>query len=116
MIFDVDDFDKVELRVGTILEASINRRARIPAYKLKVDMGEELGIKGCSAQITDNYTAASLVGRQALFVTNFAPMRIGDAKSEVRILGASTTADGERPGKYILLSPDKQVKNGSRVW
>ena len=116
MIISVDDFDKVELRVGTIVEASINRRARVPAYKLKVDMGPELGVKGCSAQITDNYTAASLIGRQALFVANFAPMRIGDAKSEVRILGASTTGTGERPGKYVLLNVDKPVANGSRVW
>ena len=83
----LNDFNRIEMRVGTITSASINKGARKPAYKLKIDFGE-LGIKNSSAQITELYQPADLVGKQIIAVMNFEPIRISEIKSEVRILGA----------------------------
>lgn len=105
----IEEFDKVEMRVGTIISVKLNKRARVPAYGLKIDLGE-LGIKSSSAQITDLYSAEELVGRQVVVVTNFAPIRIADVKSEVRILGVDT-ADG-----CVLLSPEREVPNGGKIF
>lgn len=101
----LEDFDKVDLRVGTIISASLNKRARKPAYKIKVDLGD-LGVKGSSAQITDLYKPEDLLGRQVLVVANFKPIRIADIKSEVRILGVKTTSG------YVILSPIEKTENG----
>lgn len=109
-MIELKDFDKVDMRVGTIIEASINKKARNKAYKLKIDLGSELGVKESSAQITDLYTCENLIGKQVIVVTNFEPMHIGDVKSEVRILGVDTN-DG-----VVLLSLDKTVINGSRIF
>lgn len=104
----LDDFNRIEMRVGTITSASINKGARKPAYKLKIDFGE-LGIKNSSAQITELYQPADLVGKQIIAVMNFEPIRISEIKSEVRILGAET------PSGIILLSLDKETPNGSLI-
>ncbi len=106
----VTEFDQVELRVGTILGASPNRKAHHPAYKLLIDFGEELGRKLSSAQITELYTAEELVGRQVICCVNLEPIHIGAVKSEVRILGADT------PAGVVLLTPDRAVKNGDRIF
>ncbi|MBR1783993.1 MAG: tRNA-binding protein [Bacteroidales bacterium] len=110
MLITSDDFDRVEVRVGTIVGAEPNRRARKPAYKLTVDLGPELGMKTSSAQITDHYTIDSLLGRQAVFCVNLAPMHIGSVRSEVRILGS----DSE--GGVVLLQPSMAVKNGDKIF
>ena len=104
----LNDFERVEMRVGTITSASINKGARKPAYKLKIDFGE-LGIKNSSAQITELYQPADLVGKQIIAVMNFEPIRISEIKSEVRILGAET------PSGIILLSLDKETPNGALI-
>ena len=104
----LDDFNRIEMRVGTITSASINKGARKPAYKLKIDFGE-LGIKNSSAQITELYQPADLVGKQVIAVMNFEPIRISEIKSEVRILGAET------PSGIILLSLDKETPNGALI-
>ncbi len=105
----LEDFDKVEMRVGTIVAAKLNKRARVPAYGLKIDLGE-MGIKSSSAQITDLYSAEGLIGKQVVVVTNFAPIRIADVKSEVRVLGADTKEG------CVLLSTERVVPNGSRIF
>lgn len=104
----LNDFDRVEMRVGTIISASLNKGTRKPAYKLKIDFGE-FGIKNSSAQITELYEPTDLVGKQVIAVMNFEPIRISEVKSEVRILGAET-ADG-----VILLSLDKETPNGALI-
>ncbi len=107
-MIEFEDFTKVEIRVGTILEATVNAKARQPAYILKIDFGT-LGIKTSSAQITEHYSTDDLVGLQIVAVTNFAPKRIAGIKSEVLVL-ASTGADGT-----VLLSPTGKVTDGSRI-
>lgn len=86
-MIQVDVFDQVEMRVGTILEVSDNKKSRNPAYVLKIDFGETIGIKKSSAQITTLYKPEALIGRQVICCVNLEPMHIGSVKSEVRILG-----------------------------
>ena len=109
-MINLEDFDKVDMRVGTIVGASINKRARKPAYKIKIDLGKELGIKNSSAQITDLYTTEELIGKQVIVVTNFEPIRIADVKSEVRILGADTELG------VVLLNLERKVENGAKIF
>ncbi len=104
-----DDFMKVEIRTGTVLEAGPNEKARAPAYVMKIDFGE-LGIKTSSAQITKNYAAQELVGKQVVAVTNFPPKRIAGVKSEVLVLGAICDDHD-----IVLLEPTFKVKNGMRI-
>jgi tRNA-binding protein len=104
-----DDFEKVDMRIGTILKAELNPRARKPAYSLTIDFGP-LGRKTSSAQITDLYTPEDLTGRQVVAVINFPPKVIAGISSEVLILGI----DGE--GGVALLGPERQVQNGKRVY
>lgn len=106
----IEEFDKVEVRAGTVVEASINKKARNPAYKLKIDFGEEIGIKTSSAQITELYQPEELVGRQVICCVNLTPIHIGSVKSEVRILGT------ESEQGVVLLQPSQPVKNGDRVF
>ena len=101
-------FDEVDMRVGTITAVSLNKRARKPAYKITVDLGD-FGTKNSSAQLT-NYEPEELVGKQVVCVCNFEPMRIGDVKSEVRLLG-SDTDEG-----CILITSLTTVKNGSKIF
>ena len=87
MEISFDDFLKVDIRVGTILEASLNETARKPAYKLRVDFGPDLGTKTSSAQLVDNYTPDELVGRQVAAVLNFPPRQVAKVMSEILVLG-----------------------------
>lgn len=105
----IEDFEKVDMRIGTIQAVSVNKRARKPAYKLTIDFGEEIGIKLSSAQITARYAPEDLVGKQVAAVVNFPPRRIADVKSEVLVLGS----DSEQG--IVLLTPSEQVKNGDRI-
>ena len=106
-----EDFLKVDVRVGTIVEALPFPEARKPAIKLRIDFGEDIGIKRSSAQITVHYAPEQLVGRQVLAVVNFPPRQIGPFMSEVLTLGAA--ADGDA---IVLLQPARPVPNGSRMF
>ena len=106
-----DDFLKVDIRVGTVIEAEPYPEARKPAIKLKVDFGPAIGEKKSCAQIVANYTTAQLLGRQVAAVVNFLPRQIGPAISEVLTLGF---ADGA--GEVMLFAPDSPVPNGSRLF
>jgi len=104
------DFEQVELRVGTILEAQDFPEARKPAYKLKVDFGEQIGVKSSSAQITDLYTKQELVGKRVLAVVNFPPKQIGPFLSECLVTGFENAQ-----GAIVLAVPDGEVPNGSKL-
>jgi tRNA-binding protein len=110
MTISFDDFQKVDIRVGTVLTVEPFPEARKPAWKLTVDFGPEVGIKRSSAQITTHYTAADLVGRQVLGVVNFPPRQIGPVRSEVLILGLHD--DG---GAVVIVQPERSVPNGERL-
>ncbi len=109
-MIDVTDFEKVEVRVGTVVEVKENRKARHPAYAVTIDFGPEIGLKKSSAQITTLYTPEELLGKQVVCCVNLQPMHIGSVKSEVRILGS----DSEQG--VVLLRPTQEVKNGDRVF
>lgn len=111
MTITFDDFQKVEIRVGSIVQAEPFPEARKPAIKLWVDLGPELGIKKSSAQITRHYTPEGLIGRQVMAVVNFPPRQIGPVMSEVLVLGVPD-ADGE----VVLLRPDQDVPLGGRLY
>ena len=102
-----DDFKKVQLKLGTILEVRKNEKARKPSFVLKVDFGKEVCIKQSSAQITDYYQEAELVGKQVIGVCNFPTKNIAGVVSEVLILGAI-----EKDGKVVLLHPSHKTENG----
>ncbi|HCM86036.1 tRNA-binding protein [Enterococcus sp.] len=104
----LEQFDEVDMRVGTITAVSLNKRARKPAYKVTVDLGE-FGTKTSSAQLT-NYEPEEIIGKQVVCVCSFEPIRIGDVKSEIRILG-SDTEDG-----CIILTSLGKVKDGSKIF
>lgn len=104
------DFQKVELRVGTIIEAQVFPEARNPAYKLQIDFGDEIGIKKSSAQITDLYQLAELVGKQVVAVVNFPAKQIGPFMSECLVTGFHQT-----DGAVVLVTPDKVIENGARL-
>lgn len=103
------DFEKVEMRVGTITEVKDFPNARNPSYQLRIDFGPEIGIKKSSAQITKRYSKVDLLGKQVIAVINFPPKQIADFMSECLILGAMNGSE------VILLKPDSQVENGLRV-
>ena len=104
-----EEFEKVDIRVGTILEARNFEKAKKPAYQLRIDFGT-LGIKQSSAQITKHYTAAELTGKQVVAVVNFPPKQIANFFSECLVLGVYDTDN-----HVILLEPGKPVVNGHRV-
>ncbi|MCY4220480.1 MAG: tRNA-binding protein [Thiotrichales bacterium] len=104
-----EDFLKVRIVTGTIVEAVLNPKARVPAFVLEIDFGD-LGRKRSSAQLTRNYTAESLVGKQIVAVANFPPKRVAGVKSEVLVLGAMSEDHG-----VVLLEPSFPVENGARI-
>ena len=105
----IDDFTKLDIRVGTIIEVKANEKAKKPAYKLTLDFGDEIGIKRSSAQITNHYTADNLIGKQVLAIINFPPRQIADFMSEVLVLGTYSS------GGVVLITPDKPVSNGDKL-
>ncbi len=111
MTINPDLFFQADLRVGTILGAEFFAEARKPALKLRIDFGDELGVKHSSAQISQRYTVEELVGRQVIALTNIEPKRIAGFVSEVLCLGIN---DSE--GAVILLQPERAVPNGHRVY
>ena len=104
-----EDFMKLDIRVGTIIEATNFEKAKRPAYKLKVDFGEEIGIKKTSAQITNHYSTKELIGKQVLAVVNFPPKQVADFMSEVLVLGTYSE------GGVVLITPDKKINNGDKL-
>ncbi|MFC0101532.1 tRNA-binding protein [Sphingopyxis terrae] len=106
-----DDFLRVDIRIGTIVEAEPFPEARKPAFKLKIDFGPAIGIKKSSAQIVARYAPEELPGRQVAAVVNFPPRQIGKFMSEVLTLGFADAA-----GEVILFAPDRAVPNGSRLF
>lgn len=104
-----DDFMKIDLRIGTVVNAAPFPEARKPAIKLEIDFGE-LGVKQSSAQITKRYKPEELIGRQVAAVVNFPPMRVAGYKSEVLVLGGVP-----EEGDVILLRPDEETENGTKI-
>ncbi|KUF25087.1 chaperone CsaA [Bacillus safensis] len=107
---DIEQFLALDIRVGTIIEAEFFAEARVPALKLKIDFGEEIGLKQSSAQLTKRYTAENIIGRQIVAVVNFPPRRIAGFKSEVLVLGGMPSKED-----VILLATDEPVENGTKI-
>ena len=107
----IDDFGKLDIRVGTIVDAQPFPEAKKPAFRLWVDFGPGLGVKQSSAQITVHYLCDRLIGRQVLAVVNFAPRQIGPFTSEVLVLGVP-----DENGAVVLLKPDLKVPDGGRMF
>jgi tRNA-binding protein len=107
----IEDFDRLEIRVGTVMDAQPLPEARKPAFKLWIDFGDGIGVKQSSAQVTVHYTADQLIGRQVCAVVNFPPRRIAGFSSEVLTLGFP-----DETGAVVLARPDFAVPNGARLF
>lgn len=105
----INDFSKLDIRVGKIIEAKVFEEAKRPAYKLTIDFGSEIGIKKSSAQIRKIYKVEDLIGKQILAIVNFPPMQIANYISEVLVLG-TYSKDG-----VVLIKPDIEVENGDKL-
>jgi tRNA-binding protein len=110
MTLSWEDFEKVEMRTGTIIEVSDFPKARKPAFRLTIDFGPEIGVKKSSAQITAHYTKEDLIQRQVIAVVNFPPKQIADFVSECLVLGVY-----DENKDVILLKPDKPAGNGFKI-
>ena len=110
-LISYSDFTKIEIRLGTIISAELNNKLRKPSFVLKIDFGNEIGIKKSSAQLKKNYNIDQLIDKQIAAVINFPKKQIGDLISEVLVLGFPDDA-----GEPILISPDKNVQNGGRLY
>lgn len=108
-MIDINDFLKLDIRVGTIVDAKINEKARKKAYILVIDFGSEIGIKKSSAQITDLYNIDDLINKQVLAVVNLKPRQVANVMSEVLVLGTYTN------DKVVLIKPDRLVNNGDKL-
>ncbi len=111
MTIQFDDFDKVDVRVGRIVQADAFPEARKPAYKLQIDFGPPIGLKRSSAQLTVHYSREDLVGRLVLAVVNFPPRQIGPFMSEVLTLGVPDAS-----GAVVLVTPEREVPVGGRLF
>ena len=109
-MIQMEDFQKIDMRIGEIKQAKINQGARKKAYFLTIDFGEELGVKNTSAQITDLYQPEDLIGKKIVAVVNFPPIKIASCKSEVLVLGVDTKKG------VALLEVSQEVENGKRVY
>ena len=107
----IEDFEKIDVRVGRVTSAEVFPEARKPAYKLTIDFGPEIGEKKSSAQITTHYKVEDLVGKLVMCVLNFPPRQIGPFISEVLTLGVP-----DKEGEVILIEPDKDVPIGGRLF
>jgi len=105
-----NDYDKVDIRIGTVVNLSKNEKARKPSLVLEVDFGDEIGIKKSSAQITHYYNNENLVGKQVIGICNFPKKNIAGVFSEILILGAI-----EKDGKVVLVHPSQKVENGLEI-
>ena len=110
-LINYSDFTKIEIRVGTIISAELNNKLRKPSYVLKIDFGDEIGVKKSSAQLTKNYNIEQLLHKQIAAVINFPKKQIGDLISEVLVLGFPD--DNNEP---VLISPDTKIANGGRLY
>ena len=110
-LISYSDFAKIEIRLGTIISAELNNKLRKPSYVLKIDFGDEIGVKKSSAQLTRNYKVDQLLHKQIAAVINFPKKQIGDLKSEVLVLGFPD--DNNEP---ILFSPDKKLVDGGQLY
>ena len=110
-LISYSDFTKIEIRVGTIISAELNNKLRKPSYVLKIDFGDKIGIKKSSAQLTKNYTIDQMLHKQIAAVINFPKKQIGDLVSEVLVLGFP-----DNNNEPILISPDKKIANGGRLY
>jgi tRNA-binding protein len=106
----IEQFQVLDIRVGTVVDATPFPEARKPSIKLRIDFGPELGLRRSSAQLTVRYAPPDLIGRQVVAVVNFPPRRIAGYESEVLVLGAMPTAE-----EVILLLPDRPVANGTAI-
>lgn len=105
----IDDFLKLDIRVGQIINVEFFDKAKKPAYKLWIDFGEYIGIKKSSAQITECYTKEDLIGKQIMGVVNFPPRQVADFQSEVLVLGVYAEQG------VVLIKPDQLVNNGDKL-
>ena len=109
-LIEWSDFEQVELRTGTIINVEEFPKARKPAYKITADFGEEIGVRKCSAQVTDLYTPEELMGRHIVGVVNFPPKQIGPMMSQFLLTGFT-----QKDGSVVLAQPERPVDNGLKL-